>query len=432
VSFQTASAILRGKWLIDKQWTLAHMPLVLKMMKGEQVDFGLTKEKIEIPREVLSRKAGSVYQVSYYSDLSRLPFGSIAMLDVVGPITKYGDMCSYGSVDNTATMNRLAASQNVAGIILNTDSPGGEASGTAMFADSVDEAKQQKPVIALIDDGIAASAGIWIISKATEIYTSQKTDMVGSVGVYQTIADWYAYFESEGLKVRDVYAPQSIDKNLEYRQALEGNDDLIKAELEVLATEFINTIRGARGDKLTSDEWTTGKMFYSKDAIRIGLIDGQKSMSEVVKRMDTLIKQNKNSNSNNNTYSMKWPNLASLLGKKEVATATETQIEEKHGDDIEATITERDGLKTENTSLKTENDQLKTKVSDHESTIATLNTEKTNLTTENSDLKVKVTTLENADGKAATTIVTEEDKNPVVEVSANDMDFQKELFAKLG
>jgi ClpP class serine protease len=53
----------------------------------------------------------------------------------------------------------------------------------------------------MIDDGIAASAAMWIASAAShEIYTTQKTDMVGSIGVYTTVADWYGYFAKEGFE----------------------------------------------------------------------------------------------------------------------------------------------------------------------------------------------------------------------------------------
>lgn len=441
MSFTTASAILRGKWLIDKGWVQSHLPLVVQMMKGQAVDFGLKKEEIKEP-SALSHQSGSVYRVGYYTDLGMLPPNSIAMYQIIGPVMKYGDMCSYGSVDHVQAINRLALANNVDGIILDVDSPGGEAAGTAMVADAIKNAGLIKPVIAIIQDGIAASAAMWMISPATEIYTTQKTDMVGSVGVYTTVVDWYGYFKEEGLNVRDVYAPQSTEKNIEYLQALEGNDELLKDELKVLATEFINAVKNNRGDKLTSDEWNKGKMFYTPDAKRIGLIDGQKSFDEVVKRMDSLIKQNKkqqNTNSNNNYNTMKFPNLATLFGKKEISIAAETQLEEKHAEDVEATITERDSLKAEsnslkndNASLKTENDQLKASVSEKDATIATLTSDKETLSTENAALKTKVETLEKSDGQPATEVVTEKDEDPVIaDVQANDMAFQKELYNKI-
>jgi protease IV len=352
MSFMTASAILRGKWLIDQQWAAAHMPLVAKLVNGEAVDFGFKKDESTEAKLISAKKAGSLYQVGYFTDLSRLPSGSIAMLTIAGPIIKYGDACSYGSVDHIATINRLGNAPNVAGIILNIDSPGGEASGTAAFARAIKEVGKVKPVIGLVDDGIAASAAMWIISACTEIYVTQKTDMVGSIGAYQTLADWYGYMAEQGLKVRDIYAPQSTEKNIEYRQALQGNDTLIEEDLKVLVDDFIATVRTNRAGKIQGDAWSHGKMFYTKDALKLGLIDGQKPIDQVIKRMDQLISTSTTNSPiiNSNTMSLTKTFAAAGAAPENFKTVgAGTQIEEagilvqmSHLENIEAALTAAD------------------------------------------------------------------------------------------
>lgn len=341
MSFRTASAILRGRWLLDKAWASAQMPLIVSAIKGGDFEglFGVKseekdEEKTEA-RKVLSNRAGVVYSVNYFTDLNRIPEGSIAMLNITGPITKYGDICAFGSVDHVATMSRLSKASNVRGIILNIDSPGGEAAGTAMLADAIREAGKTKPVVAFIDDGIAASAAMWIASATQEIYVSQKTDMVGSIGVYTTIADWYGYFAAEGLNVRDIYAPQSSEKNLDYREALEGNDEPIKEDLKVLAQEFIDTVRRNRAGRISGSEWAKGKMYHAKDALKIGLIDGVKSLDAVVKRVDSLIKIKEQSNSNNMAFEKTL-----IAAKAESLEVVEGGflMEEAHLNNIEASL----------------------------------------------------------------------------------------------
>ena len=290
MSFSTISAILRGRWLLDTNWTQAHLPLVFKMLKGDQVDLGNQKDK-STNASKKDTYAGTAYGVSFYTDLSKLPSESIAVVSITGPLMKQGDMCSWGMVDYTALINRLGANGNVAGIILDIDSPGGQADGTAMTADSITNAKQRKPVISVIQDGMAASAGYWIASAADELYVTQGTDMVGSVGVYTTIADWNAHYQDHfKLPVKEIYAPQSTDKNKDYREALAGNDELVKSDLKVLADQFINTVKRNRGARIQSNDWTTGKMFYANEAKKNGLIDGVRSFDQVIKRMNDLIK----------------------------------------------------------------------------------------------------------------------------------------------
>ncbi|HRO45123.1 S49 family peptidase [Agriterribacter sp.] len=306
----TISAILRGKWLLDKQWAQAHRPLAIRLMQGEPVDFGFATAGKRIdpdgssdavkshPAERIAA-AQNVFSISRHTDLRELPNGSIVMVDIFGPLLKHGDICSYGMADYTQLINQLAIASNVSGILLNIDSPGGQVDGTSMLSQAIKEAGRKKPIIAIIDDGMAASAAMWIASAAKEIYVTQKTDQVGSVGVYVTIADWDAHYQDYfKLKVKEIYAPQSTDKNRDYIEALKGNEDPLKEDLSVIATHFINTVATNRAGIIKGNDWKTGKMFYAKDAVEIGLIDGIKSVSQVVKRMELLISTNKQSGSN--------------------------------------------------------------------------------------------------------------------------------------
>lgn len=291
MSFKTMNAILRGRWLIDKSYAQASLPLVFRMMSGERVAFDDDDDDDDdhtMPKPLISNVA-SVYSVGHYTDLSRIPVDSIAVVNINGPLMKYGDMCSWGMVDHANIINNVANAGNIKGIIVDIDSPGGTVDGTAMLADTIVRAKQRKPVVTMVDDGMAASAGYWIFSAGTEAYLTQEHDMVGSVGVYTTLADWKAHYQEYWkLPVKDVYAPQSTDKNKSYFDALAGDETELKAELKVIADQFIKTVKRNRSGKLSTDEWTSGKMFYAKDAKRIGLIDGVKTFEQIVKRVQEL------------------------------------------------------------------------------------------------------------------------------------------------
>lgn len=435
MSFKTVSAILRGKWLLDKQWASAHMPIVMNVLNGNgsfkevMSDFDDDDERDDearkSPQLVLSKNAGSVYKVGYYTDLSRMPDGSIAMLTIAGPVAKYGGMCSYGMVDHAATIKRIGDSPNIKGLILNIDSPGGEAAGTAMLAQVVSDAGKKKPVIALIDDGIAASAAMWIASAANEIYVTQNTDMVGSIGVYTTIADWNAHYEEYWkLKVTEVYAPQSKDKNKAYYDALQGDQESLKEELRVLAQEFIDTVAANRAGKISGTEWQSGKMFYANDAQKIGLIDGIKSLEQVVRRMDSLIKQ-QTSNSNTMSFEktlkaaksesfevvdggflLSEDQLNNIEAAQEANEATATRVTELEGQLATAQAAQKaaeDNLATANASFKKANEKVTT-------------------------LEAKVAELEEEDAKGSET---GKEKDAFEKTSAEEPAYEKELRAKL-
>lgn len=294
MSFLTASAILRGKFLIEPTFAKANLPLVRNMLFGEAPKLAQKGPKAEVPKLILAATSdqGAVYSISTRQSTDRLPYGSIAMLNITGPILKYGDDCgAFASVETNDLLQRLFTSERVNGIILNIDSPGGQADGTGMIYETLREITKSKPVISIIQDGYAASAGMWIAAGAQEIYCTRSTDQVGSIGAYCTLYDFREYFNNEGIAITDVYAPQSIDKNKDYKDAIDGNTTAIEEDLKFLVDDFIAAVKTSRGARLKQkgNEPFTGKMYYAKDAQKMGLIDGIKSMSGVVQRMNQLI-----------------------------------------------------------------------------------------------------------------------------------------------
>lgn len=380
MSLKTASAILRGKWLVDKEWANAHMPLVYAVIKGEakaSMLFG-DDDDDEMGDDEQSQLIGkNVYSVFPNTDLSKLPNGSIAYLDIDGPLLKLGDMCSYGSEEYAELMYGLMCAPNIAGVIIDMDSPGGQADGTATFSDAIRSCDAVKPVIGFVDDGMAASAAYWDISSCREVYCCQPTDAVGSIGVYVTIADWKAYYASVGLQLKDVYAPQSKDKNLEVRESLNGNDEPLKEELSFIADAFIGAVKKNRKGKLTGNDWATGKMFFAADAQKLGLIDGIKSFDQVVFRLNRLISAQKNSN--NNTMAFEKTLTVAKTEAFEVVDGG-FLLSEENLNNIEANIASVEAAAT------TANDAVTAANTARDNAVTALQTAEQNLTAANSTI----------------------------------------------
>lgn len=448
--FNTLSAILRGKWLLNKQWAEAHLPLAFRLVQGGEVDFGISatsrklyqdnndgdEEYIPPPAQKVAA-ARNVYSVRKYTDLSTLPNGSIAMLTLEGPLMKRGGMCSYGMVDHADLITRLSVASNVSGILLNIDSPGGQADGTAMLAQVIKEAGAKKPVIAIIDDGMAASAAMWIASAAKEIYVTQTTDQVGSVGVYTTIADWNTHYQEYfKLPVKDIYAPQSTDKNGDYREALNGNEEPLKEELAVLADQFINTVATNRAGIIKGSEWKTGKMFYAKDAKRIGLIDGIKSFSQVVKRMESLISSSSHQ-SNKNT--MAFENTLKAA-KAESFTVTDDGfvLQEENLNAIEEALGAQNviaaELATANSAIQTLNATIeanKAEIATHEADLQAAQEQNASQQTRISELEAEVKALGQQSSGRGTTLATSGEPEPGASASTKPEWYKEDGSAAL-
>lgn len=298
----TLSAVLRGRWLIDKAWAEAHLPIVLSMLKGNPVSFierngsGQYEMPFAVDPSTMFRYDMYKYDMrtDSYVPNANIPAGSVGVLPVTGPITKYnGDCGEPGAIQQATRLAEMNRRENICAAVMLVDTPGGEARAAHSFVTAMKTFS--KPIISLVDD-MAASLGMWVISGSDEVYASNPSAQVGSVGSYCTIADWNGYFEKEGLKVHEIYAPQSTDKNLDYREALKGNYELVQDELKVHVDQFIEYIKKERPTSVAhASEWNTGKMFFAADAQKIGLIDGVKSFEQVISKAAWLAKRNKKS-----------------------------------------------------------------------------------------------------------------------------------------
>jgi protease IV len=288
----TLSAILRGHWMLDRQWAEAHLPLVLLMLQGKTVSFieRTGNEGIEQPFVL---DPSTMQRYPWFDGRNpNIPENSVGVIPISGPITKYnGDCGEPGAIQRNSWMLQMDKRQNVSSIVLLMDTPGGEARAAASSVSIIKKTK--KPVLSFID-GMNASLGMWYTSASDEVYLSGKNDEMGSVGSYITLFDVRGYFEQQGVKIHEIYAPQSEDKNKDYRDALKGNYEGYQMDLKRHVDEFISFIKQERPRAAaTANQWGTGKMFYADDAIKLGLADGIRSFDQVVSKAAWLAKRKK-------------------------------------------------------------------------------------------------------------------------------------------
>lgn len=109
----------------------------------------------------------------------------VAIIPVAGPIFRYANLftrISGATSTQVLATDIQAALDNpqVRGIVLNVDSPGGEANGINELSDLIYAARSKKPIKAYVG-GMAASGGYWIASAASEVIIDD-TGMAGSIG----------------------------------------------------------------------------------------------------------------------------------------------------------------------------------------------------------------------------------------------------------
>lgn len=298
---QTLSAILRGRWLLDKQWANDHLPLVLMMLQGNPVSFveRTGNEGVELPFVVDPATMDKTpliiydYQRERFVSNPNIPINSVGVIPISGPITKYnGDCGEPGAMQRNNWLLQIQKSQNISSVVFLLDTPGGESRAASSTISILQ--KFNKPKLGFID-GMSASLGVWYTSAMDEVYLSNDMDQIGSIGSYCSILDFSGYLEMNGIKLIEVYAPQSTDKNKDYRDALAGDTSRIEADLKMHVDNFISFVKNSRGGKAAANEknWSSGKMFYAKEGIANGLADGIRPFDQVISKAAWLAKRNK-------------------------------------------------------------------------------------------------------------------------------------------
>ena len=219
--------------------------------------------------------------------------GSKALVSIKGPVFYRPNafIKEFFDVADTAELieivRNLRENDKIKSVLFDIDSPGGETTKLNALADEVFELSKSKQTIAL-NSGTMASAAYRIGSQCSYIYQDDKYNMTGSIGTYVTLIDSSQAFEKEGLQVVHLSTgdlkglPQSgieIDKK---------QQEYIQSIVNTLQAGFNSEIERMRQDVDLSDgsEARSGKAFMLEDSIKLGLVDGMKSASEIFQMMD--------------------------------------------------------------------------------------------------------------------------------------------------
>lgn len=254
----------------------AHLPSVLRLLGGEQVRF--RENRTPAPYAFLPKSQRKIR----YNNFSQAPDGSVAVYTLKGVILKDDGWCSEGTESLMRRMAKADEMNNISAHLLEIDSGGGQGSNIHTVSKFIRE-ELKKPVIAWFN-GIAASAAYYIAAAADEVYASQPTDIVGSIGVMLSFFDFREYYEKEGIKLHEIYATQSELKNSDYKAARDGDYEETRAKiLDPMARLFQNDITKYRPELIGEDPYK-GAIYTADEAEKINMIDGILSFDAAVDR----------------------------------------------------------------------------------------------------------------------------------------------------
>ncbi|MDQ3230854.1 MAG: S49 family peptidase, partial [Pseudobdellovibrionaceae bacterium] len=205
--------------------------------------------------------------------------GGVGVIPVRGPLFKRANLmtehCGATSYETVLRdFHQMLASDQVRSIVLDIDSPGGEANGCSELADHIFGARGQKPIAAYVG-GTGASAAYWIASACDRIYGSDSS-IIGSIGVQSALRS-----EKNQNEIRFV-SSQSPNKNRD--PSTEDGAREVQAVIDGLAEVFISKVARNRGISrdMVLGKFGQGSVFIGSEAQKRGLIDEVSTLENVI------------------------------------------------------------------------------------------------------------------------------------------------------
>ena len=216
------------------------------------------------------------------------PSGKVAVIPIHGTLVRRtsgieaeSGLASYTGI--AAQLDAALASPEIAAILLDIDSPGGESGGVFDLADRIRAASEVKPVWAVAND-MAFSAAYALASAATRVFVA-RTGGVGSIGVIAMHVDQSVKDAQDGVRYTAVFAGERKNDLNPHEPISNEAHAVLKAEVDRIYDLFVETVARHRGLDADAVRATEAGLFFGPDAVATGLADAVGSLEDALTQL---------------------------------------------------------------------------------------------------------------------------------------------------
>jgi len=166
----------------------------------------------------------------------------------------------------------LRKNEQVRGVIVYVDSPGGTTAGAEALYNSLRRIADEKPVVAVF--GTAATSAAYLAGIAADHIVARGNSITGSVGVILQWAEFSELLEGWGINVQEVRSGDLKAVPSPFKPA----DPQARALVEEIVDEARNWFVGLVAERrdlnaVDLEQVRTGRIYSGRQAVQIGLID---------------------------------------------------------------------------------------------------------------------------------------------------------------
>lgn len=217
----------------------------------------------------------------------------IMTVPVVGGLYARGDSldASSGAQSYSNLMNIMVEAmenREVKGILLDIDSPGGEAGGCFSFADSIKAMSKIKPIWGIANTDAASAA--YAILASCDRAIAPRDAQVGSIGVVMLHVDFSQQLENAGIVTTYIYQGSHKVDGSPYKALSDQAAAEFGKKISQRYDQFVSLVASQRSISEDEVRDTEARMFLADEALELGLIDDVLSFEETRQLMAREVK----------------------------------------------------------------------------------------------------------------------------------------------
>jgi signal peptide peptidase SppA len=269
-------------------WALHPTTLALMLQVAERWASG-----VRLSAEDIQAAIGSAPQVAAQRQAATAAAGggAVAVIPCYGILTarQYAVENSSSQLTSTellgARISAAAADAEIGAIVIDFDSPGGDAMGVSEASDRIAAAAKVKPVVGVVNCQ-AASGGYWLASQCSELVMAPNA-MVGSIGVRMAHVDASAYYEQKGLKITHIHSGKYKTEGADTGPLADETRSYLQGLSDSLYGSFTKAVAAGRNlplDTVRGEAFGEGRQLLAQAAIAAGMADRIDTLWATVQR----------------------------------------------------------------------------------------------------------------------------------------------------
>ncbi len=178
-------------------------------------------------------------------------------------------------------LDELAGDDNIKGIIIRINSPGGAVAPSQEIFQEIRQAARRKPVYSSLGT-VAASGGYYIACASKKIYANPGT-LTGSIGVIMQFTNWRKILDRFGIENEVIKSGKLKDIGSPLRAMTPEEKRLLQGMVDDVYQQFLDDVAQSRHlprEKLR--RIADGRVFSGRQAQALGLVDQLGSLNQAV------------------------------------------------------------------------------------------------------------------------------------------------------